>query len=202
MKINYPSPHNILNNNSSSINQKQQSRGMLFEHELNKSNEYYINTNKALIYKKPTPIKIVKVDYPNRSHAKIVEGYYQTPSTTDYNGIYRGKYVDYEAKETQNLSFSFTHIFPHQVEHLKKVDEHGGIAFVIIFFKKVDKVYLIDIKDFYKAYKAGQSGERNSIKESDIINIGGLEVSRGYSPYIDYLKQVDIKYFDNKTATE
>ena len=34
----------------------------------------------------------MKVDYPNRSHAKIVEAYYQTPSTTDYNGIYRGKY--------------------------------------------------------------------------------------------------------------
>ena len=91
-----------------------------------------------MIYKKPTPVRIVKVDYPNRSHAKIVEAYYQTPSTTDYNGIYRGKYIDYEAKETQNLSFSFDHIFKHQVEHLKKVDEHGGIAFVsfVVFNRK------------------------------------------------------------------
>ena len=189
MKINYPSPQN-KNNNSSNQSRKIEARGMIFEHELNKSNEYYINTNKALIYKKPTPVRIVKVDYPNRSHAKIVEAYYQTPSTTDYNGIYRGKYIDYEAKETQNLSFSFTHIFPHQVEHLKKVDEHGGIAFVIIFFKKVDKVFMIDIKD-----KAGQTGEKHSIKYTDIEKIGGLEVSRGYSPYVDYLKQVDIKYF-------
>lgn len=194
MKINYPSPQN-KNNNSSNQSRKIEARGMIFEHELNKSNEYYINTNKALIYKKPTPVRIVKVDYPNRSHAKIVEAYYQTPSTTDYNGIYRGKYIDYEAKETQNLSFSFTHIFPHQVEHLKKVDEHGGIAFVIIFFKKVDKVFMIDIKDFYKVYKAGQTGEKHSIKYTDIEKIGGLEVSRGYSPYVDYLKQVDIKYF-------
>lgn len=191
MKINYPSPQN-KNNNSSNQSKKIEARGMLFEHELNKSNEYYINTNKALIYKKPTPVRIVKVDYPNRSHAKIVEAYYQTPSTTDYNGIYRGKYIDYEAKETQNLSFSFTHIFPHQIEHLKKVDEHGGIAFVIIFFKKVDKVFMIDIKDFYKVYK---DGEKHSIKYTDIEKIGGLEVSRGYSPYVDYLKQVDIKYF-------
>jgi len=197
MKVNYPSPIN-KNSNSKTINKNNEARGMGFEHDLNKSNEYYLNTNKALIYKKPTPIKIVKVDYPNRSHAKIVEGYYQTPSTTDYNGIYRGKYIDYEAKETQNLSFSFTHIFNHQVEHLKKVDEHGGIAFVIIFFKKIDKIYLIDIKDFYKAYKAGQNGERHSIKYSDIESIGGLEVSRGFSPYIDYLKQVDTKYFNNK----
>ena len=55
---------------------------------------------------------------------------------------------------------------------------------------------------FYEAYKKGQNGERHSIKYTDIESIGGLEVSRGFAPLIDYLKQVDIKYFDNKTATE
>lgn len=191
MKINYPSPQNKEIQNNSKI----RSRGMLFEHELNKSNEYYLNINKAVIYKKPTPIKIVKVEYPNRSHAKIVEGYYQTPSTTDYNGLYRGKYIDYEAKETQNLSFSFKHIFPHQIEHLRKVDTHGGIAFIIIYFRKVEKVFIIDIKPFYKAYLAGQNGEKNSIKYTEIENLGGLEVKRGYSPYVDYLEKVDELYF-------
>ncbi len=191
MKVNYPTPKKIDNR----LSPKKTSRGMLFEYELNKSNEYYLNTNKAVIYKKPTPIRIVKVEYPNRSHAKIVEAYYQTPSTTDYNGVYRGKYIDYEAKETENLSFSFKHIFPHQLEHLKKVDLHGGIAFIIIFFKKVDKVFIIDIKPFYELYKASLNGEMHSIKYTYIENIGGLEVSKGYSPYIDYLKQVDILYF-------
>lgn len=196
MKIKYPAPHKNINNKNNN-NKRIAARGMLFEQELNKSNEYYININKALIYKKPTPIRIVKVDYPNRSHAKIVEAYYQTPSTTDYNGIYRGKYIDYEAKETQNLSFAFNHIFPHQIEHLKKVDQHGGIAFVIIFFKRVNKIYLIDIKDFYKVYKAGENGEKHSIKYTDIETLGGLEVNIGYSPVIDYLKQVDLKYFSD-----
>lgn len=194
MKIKYPSPHKNITNEK---NKNSAARGMLFELELNKSNEYYININKALIYKKPTPIRIVKVDYPNRSHAKIVEAYYQTPSTTDYNGVYRGKYIDYEAKETQNLSFAFDHIFPHQIEHLRKVDQHGGIAFVIIFFRRVNKIYLIDIKDFYKAYIAGKNGEKHSIKYTDVEDLGGIEVTIGYSPVIDYLKQVDLKYFSD-----
>ena len=193
MKINYPTPKNT-NIKTDSI--KTISRGMMFENELNKSNEYYININKALIYKKPTPVRIVKVEYPNRSHAKIVEGYYQTPSTTDYNGIYRGKYIDYEAKETNNLSFSFDHIFKHQIDHLLKVNEHGGIAFIIIFFKKVDKIFIVDIKPFYEQYI---KQDKRSIKHTEIESIGGLEVSRGYAPLIDYLKQVDELYFkENK----
>ena len=122
MKVNYPIPHkdNIVNsktNDAKVVKAKHSlhSHGMLFENELNLSNEYYRNIGRALIYKKPTPVQIVKVDYPTRSKAKIVEGYYKTPSTTDYNGIYRGKYIDYEAKETNNLSFDFKHIFEHQV---------------------------------------------------------------------------------------
>lgn len=192
MKVNYPNPHV---HDSSSSSMKTKARGMLFENELNKSNEYYLNQDKAVIYKKPTPVRIVKVEYPSRSHAKIVEAYYQIPSTTDYNGIYRGKYIDYEAKETESLSFPFRNIFPHQVEHLLRIDKQGGIAFVIIYFHKIDKVFMIDIKDFYKPYKDQDKLNKHSIKYSEIESLGGLEVSRGYCPLVDYLKQVDEKYF-------
>lgn len=81
-------------------------RGMSLEKDLNDSNLYYAETMRALIYKKPTPIQVVRVDYPKRSSAKIVEAYYKTPSTTDYNGIYRGKPIDFEARKlTQNPHF-------------------------------------------------------------------------------------------------
>ena len=46
-------------------------RGMTLENEINASNEYYREIDKAIIYKKPTPVKIVKVDYPSRDKAII-----------------------------------------------------------------------------------------------------------------------------------
>ena len=46
-------------------------RGMSLEDDINKSNSYYLTKELAVIYKKPTPIQIVKVDYPKRSAAKI-----------------------------------------------------------------------------------------------------------------------------------
>ena len=69
------------------------SRGMRLENDINDSNKYYRELDKALIYKKPTPVQVVHVDYPKRQRAKITEAYYKTPSTTDYNGVYRGKYI-------------------------------------------------------------------------------------------------------------
>ena len=86
-------------------------RGMSLEEDISLSNQYYLSHDIAVIYKKPTPIQIVKVDYPRRESAKIVEAYYKTPSTTDYNGIYRGRYIDFEAKETKVKTFPFAKYF-------------------------------------------------------------------------------------------
>ena len=88
MKIKYPNPSVT---NTRTVNEiPNGNHGMMFENALNTTNEYYRIHNKAIIYKKPTPIQVVRVDYPSRSAAKIVEAYYRTPSTTDYNGIYKG----------------------------------------------------------------------------------------------------------------
>src|SRR6056300_1068813 len=114
--------------------ESQSNRGMKFEQILNETNEYYRLHDIAIIHKKPIPIQIVKVDYPSRSGAVIKEAYYKVPSTTDYNGIYKGYYIDFEAKETKNkTSFPLSNIHAHQIEHLIRVDAHGGIAFVLIY---------------------------------------------------------------------
>lgn len=192
MKVNYPYP---MTEPKKPI--KYQNHGILFEKALNITNEYYRIHNRAFIYKKPTPIQVVRVDYPSRNKARISEAYYRIPSTTDYNGIYRGKYIDFEAKETNNLRLAFKHIYPHQIDHLKHIAEHGGIGFVIIYFKKVEDIYLVDIKIFDKLIQEGEKGGRKSISLEQAKQLG-VQVRQGYTPPIDYLKAVDEYYFKNE----
>ena len=42
---------------------------MDFEEAINQSNQYYLLNKQAVVHKKPTPVQIVKVDYPKRSAA-------------------------------------------------------------------------------------------------------------------------------------
>ena len=166
-------------------------RGMSLEEDISLSNQYYLEIDKAVIYKKPTPVQIVKVDYPRREAARIVEAYYKTPSTTDYNGLYRGRYVDFEAKETKVKAFPFGNISKHQIEHLQKIIDHGGIAFVIIAFTSLNEVYLIDasyvICDYYHSQRKSMTYER--------IKSKGHLIAQSYQPRLDYLKVVDRVYF-------
>ena len=163
-------------------------RGMTLEYEINLSNEYYRDIDKAYIYKKPTPIKIVKVDYPSRDKTVIKEAYFTVPSTTDYNGLYKGKYIDFEAKETQSkTSFALTNIHPHQIKHLKNIDNHSGIAFLIVRFTSLNETYLLTAKKFNDYI---ENTDKKSIPITFFRNEAYL-LKDGYKPRIDYLKVVD-----------
>ncbi len=190
--INYP-------NGKKAVSRKQTgsatSRGMDLEKDINSSNEYYRSINRALIYKKPTPIQVVKVDYPQRKAAKIVEAYYKIPSTTDYNGVYRAKYLDFEAKETKSkTAFTFRNIHPHQIDHLKSVMEHGGIAFLIIRFTSLNETYLLPATVICDAFYLNK---RQSLTYQTIKSNGYL-IKESYAPVLKYLDIVDSLYFEEE----
>lgn len=165
-------------------------RGMSFEKMINESNDYYREHDIAIIHKKPIPIQIVKVDYPSRSAAVIKEAYYKIPSTTDYNGIYKNTYIDFEAKETKNkTSFPFSNIHTHQIKHLDDVRRHGGISFVLIYFSVLDEIYLLESKYLTEFYERSKKG-RKSISIEELRDVG-YSISEGFAPRIEYLKVVD-----------
>lgn len=163
-------------------------RGMNLEEDLNDSNKFYLNSNIASIYKKPTPITINKVDYKSRKNAVIKEAHFIVPSTTDYNGIYKGKYIDFEAKETKSLtSFPLSNIHSHQIEHLKRIFNMGGIGFIIVRFTRLNKTYLLFIEDLLKFLN---DNFRASIPLS-YFNDKGIIIKEGLNPRLDYLKIID-----------
>ncbi len=176
-------------------------RGMDLESDINQSNAYYREIDKALIYKKPTPIKIQEVDYTEKGKV-IKKAYFDSPSTTDYNGIYKGRYIDFEAKETiSSTSFPIKNIHKHQIQHMFKVEEHGGICFLIVRFVKEKKNYLLLAKDLKKFL---EENTRSSIPLSYFEEYGKL-IEDGYMPRLDYLKVVDKIYggvLDGKKNTK
>lgn len=184
--MNYP---NNIKKTSSNHFSSHKNRGMDLESDLNLTNEYYQEIDRALIYKKPTPIGVTKVSYTKNS--KIIDrAYFKEPSTLDYNGLYKGKYIEFEAKVTQNsTSFPLANIHEHQIEHLKKVIRHRGIVFLII--KINDLVYLLKGEDFVDYFI---NNKRKSIAY-DYIKEKGYLINYGLRPVLDYLKVVDDIYF-------
>lgn len=164
---------------------------MDLEEDINITNKYYLNHNIAVVYKKPTPIKIVKVDYKKRSSAKITEAYFKDPSTTDYNGIYKGKYIDFEAKDCHaKTSFPFSSIHKHQIEHLKNVNKHSAISFIILKLSLYNETYLIKSKDFIKYY----SKESRKSLPFSWVKENGFLIEGTYTNPCDYIKALNIAF--------
>lgn len=170
-------------------------RGMTLEADLSATNEFYLINDIAVVYKKPTPITISKVNYPSRIEAVIKEGYFKTPSTTDYNGVYKGKYIDFEAKETKNhTSFPLNNIHDHQIKHLDRITNHGGIGFLIVRFTSLNKTFLLTYESF-KNFT--EKNSRKSIPLSYFLENGYI-IKDKYNPRVDYISVIDDLYFGGK----
>ena len=182
--VNYPTKKKLYR--SISINQS--NRGMSLEEDLNQSNAFYLVHNIANVHKKPTPVQVVQVQYPSRNKAKIIEAYYKKPSTTDYNGVYKSRAIDFEAKETNHAtSFALKNIHQHQLDHLKSVQSHGAIAFLIIRFSRYNETYLLF---YYQLEEFLSKNTRKSIPREFIVK-HGKELPYTHMPPLDYLKVID-----------
>ena len=159
--------------------------GMNLENDINSTNEYYINKEKAYIYKKPTPIKLVKVDY---KKGEIKEAYFEKPSTTDYNGIYRGRYIDFEAKETLNKNgFPLMNIHKHQIKHIRNIVKEKGICFLIVRFTSYNETYVLMAKDFINFI----DNNSKRIVPIEYFKEYGYKIKDKFIPRVDYLEIID-----------
>lgn len=193
LTINYPNGSKLptsVNHRKKISNANYGDRGMTLEQEINDSNTYYLMKDIAVIHKKPTPIQIVKVDYPKRSAAVIKEAYFKQASTTDYNGIFKGKYIDFDAKETMNTtSFPLSNFHEHQIVHMKKCVEQGGICFTIVKFVKSSDIYVLNSDKLFEFWNRMKSGGRKSIAKQEFERFG-YKINYQISPILPYLVAV------------
>jgi recombination protein U len=185
--IKYPIKKTIVNKETNYAN-----LGMTLESDIDVTNQYYLSHDIAVIHKKPTPVQVVNVSYPARNKAKITEAYYKTPSTTDFNGIYMGKYIDFDAKETNSkTSMPLANVHQHQIDHLRKVRQQNGIAFLIVHFKVYNEYFLLpaDILFEYWDNQKDKENGRKSIPYQTFKNRAYL-ITFGFHPRLDYLKVV------------
>ena len=161
-------------------------RGMTLEQDINLTNEYYKEKKIALIYKKPIPIKVLKI---NSTKTRIQDAFYEQKSTLDYSGIYNEKYIEFDAKETNNkTSLPLQNVHKHQIEHIRNILYYKGIVFLIVRFNYHDKTFLLPGKLLINYI---DTTKKKSIPYSFFLE-NCHEINIKYRPRLDYLKIIDI----------
>ena len=167
-------------------------RGSTLEDFVNRTNEYYMEKNLALIQKIPTPITPVRMD---KEHRQITLAYFEQRSTVDYIGAVQGIPVCFDAKECGADSFPLANIHPHQVEFMKGFEEQGGVAFFLIFYSHVNLFYYLPIKKLLFFWKRMEEGGRKSFRREELEDCFYLPKKSGFLvPYLDGLaKDLEIR---------
>ncbi|MEW9139814.1 Holliday junction resolvase RecU [Bacillus wiedmannii] len=165
----------------------QGNRGMAFEKLINLSNEMYQREGVALINKRPTPVKVLK-----SAGGRVLNGFYEAKSTVDYDGVYKGRAVAFEAKSTQSLTrFDLSNIAQHQLDYLEKAEKMGAVCFFLIEFSKDQTVFLVPASVVQSYVRMShQPNGKKSISRSE-FDIYGYLVEQTERAPIDYLQYID-----------
>jgi recombination protein U len=163
----------------------QANRGQAFEQLLNFVNVQYEKAGIALIHKRPTPMKALR---PQGMHFLAT---FERKSTVDYDGVYRGRAIYFEAKSTREESrFDLKQIEPHQIEHLEKAEKNGAVCFFLIEFAKSREVFFVPLSTMRHYLLHARNGGRKSIPRED-FDYYAYAVEKSNRAALDYLVHVD-----------
>ncbi|QZX49257.1 Holliday junction resolvase RecU [Mycoplasma sp. E35C] len=117
-----------------------QNRGMFLETLINNTIKHNELAPKGLIFKRHLPINVYSF-----ANTKVT-GWLKEKTQTDYYGLYKGFFFDFDAKQSSKLNYSLSNIKTHQLEHLRRIRQHGGLAFILLLIVPKEKFYMIPIK--------------------------------------------------------
>lgn len=157
---------------------KQGFRGRWLENRIAQTNNMYRHRNIALVTKVPTPTAVT------RKGGQLVGAKYTEKSIVDFVGIYHtGQFIAFDTKECQQTSFPFKNVKKHQEDYLNDVKRLNGIAFILIFFRNFNELYLIHIDEYMKLKES--LGRKSIPYQWFRDNKEIIKTQNGY--YFDYL---------------
>lgn len=162
-------------------------RGSTLEELINLTNESYRAKGLAVIQKIPTPITPVKLDNQSRT---ISLAYFEQKSTVDYIGAVQGIPVCFDAKETTLKSLPIHNIHEHQIQFMGDFEKQGGIAFLLVHFRKFDEYYYLPFKVLASYVELRDKGGRKSIPYSAFDK--ELLIRNKDGSYIHYLEALSV----------
>ncbi|MCY0910041.1 MAG: Holliday junction resolvase RecU [Sulfobacillus thermotolerans] len=164
---------------------KPSGRGMALEALINHASAVYRERGWCVVYKRPTPVKILRT-----RGTRILSAVLESASTVDYEGVYRGHSLQFEAKSTAENRFDLKNILPHQVAHLRECRAQGALCFLLLEFSAQGRVYLVPAERIFSALDDAENGGRKSIRNADIESTC-YAVTQGRGVVLDYLAALD-----------
>lgn len=161
-------------------------RGDALEELILFTNEYYRNNGFARVDKISTPVTVTELN----DKKQIVMGYYEKKSTVDFVGIAQGHPLCFDAKETNLLNLPLNNIHPHQLDYMRDFSRHGGIAFLLLHFKRPDEYYFISYEQLLVFIEEAKKQGRKSIPLSAMEN--AIPVDFIQERYINYLAAINV----------
>lgn len=167
---------------------------MALENLIEYTNNIYRAKRWAVVTKRPTPVKILRTHRNGR-----IEGHLEKASTVDYEGVYRGRALQFEAKSTKEQHrFPLANFHEHQIEHMIACVDHGAVVFAIIEFARHDLRFYVPAKVVLDAWDKAAAGGPKSIPFEELnFTCYTIPATRGVP--CDYLAIVD-KVMEMKSA--
>lgn len=121
---------------------KYANRGRTLETIIDSVNNAYKTKGLAVVDKIATPTTV------KRMNGKIVGAKHTEKSTVDFVGLLNtGQFIAFDTKETKDTSLPFANIKRHQLYYLRAVKRNKGHAFFIVYFRKYQIAFRLDIND-------------------------------------------------------
>lgn len=156
-----------------------------FENEVEKTNDWYRRKGLGVVSKIPNGTKTF-----NKNGQPIT---ILTDKTgCDFQGHLKGVPIAFDCKSTSNkTAFPLkTHnkpmVKPHQKKYLKDFKKTGGLAYLLIQFNPVKRVFLVDIDQYLAIEQESLDAGKKSIP---ISKFEGMEVERRLY-FHDYAKLI------------